>query len=75
MRTSRESIEERIVYLRNLEDRKLEVIRIIEEQGKLTGELKQSITQAVKLAGSGRLVSTLPSEAENACQCGQGKRS
>jgi uncharacterized protein len=42
-------IEERIVYLRNLEDRKLEVIRIIEEQGKLTGELKQSITQAVKL--------------------------
>ncbi|MCP1182765.1 Tex family protein [Paenibacillus sp. 1781tsa1] len=43
------SIEERIVYLRNLEDRKLEVIRIIEEQGKLTGELKLSITQAVKL--------------------------
>ncbi len=42
-------IEERIVYLRNLEDRKVEVIRIIEEQGKLTGELKQSITQAVKL--------------------------
>ncbi|NUU78646.1 Tex family protein [Paenibacillus xylanilyticus] len=43
------SIEERIVYLRNLEDRKVEVIRIIEEQGKLTKELKQSITQAVKL--------------------------
>ncbi|WP_430022128.1 Tex family protein [Paenibacillus sp. MABNR03] len=43
------SIEERIVYLRNLEDRKVEVIRIIEEQGKLTGELKKSITQAVKL--------------------------
>ncbi|WP_413376165.1 Tex family protein [Paenibacillus taichungensis] len=42
-------IEERIVYLRNLEDRKVEVIRIIEEQGKLTGELKQSIKQAVKL--------------------------
>ncbi|MDN4600486.1 Tex family protein [Paenibacillus sp. F6_3S_P_1C] len=42
-------IEDRIVYLRNLEDRKVEVIRIIEEQGKLTGELKQSITQAVKL--------------------------
>ncbi|WP_458125734.1 Tex family protein [Paenibacillus sp. Z3-2] len=43
------SIEERIVYLRNLEDRKLEVIRIIEEQGKLTAELQKSITQAVKL--------------------------
>ncbi|KQY84301.1 RNA-binding transcriptional accessory protein [Paenibacillus sp. Root52] len=43
------NIEERIVYLRNLEDRKVEVIRIIDEQGKLTKELKQSITQAVKL--------------------------
>ncbi len=43
------NIEERIVYLRNLEDRKVEVIRIIDEQGKLTNELKQSITQAVKL--------------------------
>ncbi|WP_272039005.1 Tex family protein [Paenibacillus sp. JJ-100] len=42
-------IEERLVYLRNLEDRKLEVIRIIEEQGKLTKELEKSITQAVKL--------------------------
>ncbi|MCM3135414.1 RNA-binding transcriptional accessory protein [Paenibacillus polysaccharolyticus] len=42
-------IEERLVYLRNLEDRKLEVIRIIEEQGKLTKELQKSITQAVKL--------------------------
>nr|WP_145403404.1 Tex family protein [Paenibacillus xylanexedens] len=42
-------IEERLVYLRNLEDRKLEVIRIIDEQGKLTKELAKSITQAVKL--------------------------
>lgn len=42
-------IEERLVYLRNLEDRKLEVIRIIEEQGKLTKELEKSIKQAVKL--------------------------
>uniref|UniRef100_UPI00403F99F0 Tex family protein n=1 Tax=Paenibacillus sp. FSL W8-0426 TaxID=2921714 RepID=UPI00403F99F0 len=42
-------IEERIVYLRNLEDRKVEVIRIIEEQGKLTEDLKTSITKAVKL--------------------------
>ncbi|WP_305024473.1 Tex family protein [Paenibacillus lacisoli] len=42
-------IEERVVYLRNLEDRKVEVIRIIEEQGKLTKELQTSITNAVKL--------------------------
>lgn len=43
------SIEERTGYLRNLEVRKREVIRIIEEQGKLTEELKASIIAAVKL--------------------------
>ncbi len=38
-----------ITYLRNLEKRKEEVINLIEEQGKLTEELKTSITNAVKL--------------------------
>lgn len=42
-------IEERTGYLRNLEVRKREVIRIIDEQGKLTDELKISIEKAVKL--------------------------
>ncbi|MCJ8013117.1 RNA-binding transcriptional accessory protein [Paenibacillus sp. KQZ6P-2] len=42
-------IEERVNYLRNLEERKREVIRIVDEQGKLTGELKTSIEKAVKL--------------------------
>lgn len=42
-------IEERLTYLRNLEDRKLEVIRLIDEQGKLTAELRTAIEQAVKL--------------------------
>lgn len=42
-------IEDRALYLRNLEDRKVEVIRIIEEQGKLTEELQAAITSAVKL--------------------------
>ncbi|WP_338533371.1 Tex family protein [Paenibacillus peoriae] len=42
-------IEDRVVYLRNLEDRKVEVIRIIDEQGKLTEELQVAITSAVKL--------------------------
>ncbi|TDF96377.1 Tex family protein [Paenibacillus piri] len=42
-------IEERLSYLRNLESRKLEVIRLIDEQGKLTAELKSSIEQSVKL--------------------------
>src|SRR5690606_12404188 len=43
------SIEERLQYLTNLEDRKLEVIRLIDEQGKLTDELQKAIVQAVKL--------------------------
>lgn len=42
-------IEERTGYLRNLEMRKREVIRIIDEQGKLTEELRISIEKAVKL--------------------------
>ena len=37
---------ERLSYLRNLESRKEEVIRLIEEQGKLTDELKNEILSA-----------------------------
>ncbi|MGV8146880.1 MAG: Tex family protein [Alkaliphilus sp.] len=40
---------ERLTYLRNLEARKEEVIRLIEEQGKLTEELKKEILAAEKL--------------------------
>lgn len=47
--TQLRDIDERIQYLRNLEVRKREVIRIITEQGKLTGELEAAIVQAVKL--------------------------
>ncbi|NOU56570.1 RNA-binding transcriptional accessory protein [Brevibacillus borstelensis] len=43
------AIEERVRYLRNLSVRKEEVIRLIEEQGKLTEELKASIERAAKL--------------------------
>lgn len=39
-------LDERLAYLRNLEQRKEEVIRIIEEQGKLTEELQQEILKA-----------------------------
>lgn len=39
-------LDERLTYLRNLEQRKEEVIRIIEEQGKLTDELKEEILKA-----------------------------
>ncbi len=39
-------LSERLTYLRNLETRKEEVIRLIEEQGKLTDELKNEILNA-----------------------------
>ncbi|HWR61487.1 MAG TPA: Tex family protein [Clostridia bacterium] len=39
-------LNERLTYLRNLENRKAEVIRLIEEQGKLTEELRASIEKA-----------------------------
>lgn len=43
------AIEERVRYLRNLSVRKEEVIRLIEEQGKLTDELRAAIEQSAKL--------------------------
>lgn len=43
------NIEERLGYLRNLSERKKDVLRSIEEQGKLTPELAASIAKAVKL--------------------------
>ncbi|MGE5598102.1 MAG: Tex family protein [Bacteroidota bacterium] len=42
-------IEERLAYLRNLQARQDEVIRLIDEQGKLTEELAAAIRAAVKL--------------------------
>lgn len=39
-------MDERLQYLRNLESRKEEVLRLIEEQGKLTEELKVEIQKA-----------------------------
>ncbi|TLS34919.1 Tex family protein [Pseudalkalibacillus caeni] len=43
------TIMEKWNYIQNLETRKGEVIRLIEEQGKLTGELKTKIQKAQKL--------------------------
>jgi uncharacterized protein len=40
------NLDERLRYLRNLEDRKSQVLASIEEQGKLTDELKEQITAA-----------------------------
>lgn len=43
------AIEERLQYVRNLEDRKREVLRLIDEQGKLTDELRAAIERSAKL--------------------------
>ena len=40
------NLHERLVYLRNLEDKKEQVLSSIEEQGKLTEELKEKILKA-----------------------------
>ena len=44
------TFEERLSYLRNMEQRKEDVKRIIDEQGKLTPELEEAINKAEKLA-------------------------
>ena len=43
------TILERWQYIMQLEDRKEEVLRLIDEKGKLTGELRQQIVKATKL--------------------------
>lgn len=40
------NMDERLTYLRNLQERKEEVIRLIDEQGKLTDELREQINEA-----------------------------
>ena len=42
-------LDDRLNYLKNLESRKEEVIRLIDEQGKLTEELEKEILEAEKL--------------------------
>ena len=43
------NLHERLLYLRNLEDKKKQVLSSIEERGKLTEELKKSILEAQTL--------------------------
>ncbi len=43
------TLDERLTYLRNLEDKKATVLSTIEEQGKLTDELRKQIEEAMTL--------------------------
>ena len=44
------NLDERLTYLKNLESRKTEVARIIEEQGKLTEEINRKLEESITLA-------------------------
>lgn len=59
------NLHERLLYLRNLEDKKKQVLSSIEEQGKLTEELKKSILEAQTLVVVRRSVPPVPSEEKN----------
>ena len=48
--TSLRTLEERLKYLRNLDEKKEDVIKSIENQGKLTDKLKKAINEAKTLA-------------------------
>lgn len=41
--------QERLIYLRNLKERKEDVLRLIDEQGKLTEEIEKSLERAITL--------------------------
>jgi uncharacterized protein len=47
--TTLRELSERLTYLRNLEERKQDVIRLIEEQGKLSGELRREVLKCETL--------------------------
>ena len=58
-------LDERLRYLRNLEDKKEQVIGAIRAQEKLTPALEKQIREA---AGSGRSVSSVPPETSYPCR-------
>ncbi len=66
------TLYERLVYLRNLEEKKEQVLASIEEQGKLTEELKKQIL-AAETHGCGRR-SVPPVSAETPDTCHDCKR-
>ena len=63
MMSSFRKLYERLIYLRNLEEKKEQVLSSIEEQGKLTEELKQQILAAETLVVRGRSVPAVPTKA------------
>lgn len=56
------SLHERLLYLRNLEEKKEQVLGSIEEQGKLTEELKKTDHGSPDTGGCRGLIPPLPAE-------------
>ena len=67
------TLHERLTYLRNLEEKKNQVLGSIEEQGKLTAELKKQILDADTGRSRGSL-SSIPTETSYPCDHCEGKR-
>lgn len=68
------NLDERLTYLRNLEEKKAQVISSIEEQGKLTDELKKAIEAAQTPGSCRRPVPPISSETPYPCDHCKGKR-
>ena len=66
-------LDERLKYLRSLEERKNTILASIEEQGKLTDELKSQIEAAQTLAFGG-FVQAVQAETPHTCYHRKGKR-
>ena len=71
--TALRNLEERLQYLRNLEDRREAVKKSIEEQGKLTEELSAAIDAAADPGGGGGPVPPLQAEAPHPGHRGPGE--
>ena len=66
-------LHERLVYLRNLEEKKEQVISSIEEQGKTDRRVKETDSGGGDTGGSGRPVSSVSSETTYPCDDREGK--
>ena len=64
--TQLRNLEERLLYLRELEDRRAAILASIDEQGKLTDELRSAIEGADSKQVLGRPVSAVQAEAPHA---------
>ena len=69
------NLNERLTYLRNLEDKKKQVLSSIEDQGKLTEELKAPDSCSADTCGGGGSLPSVPPEATHPCHHCQRKRS